>query len=799
MNSSDSITNASIIEASVSATENFSQSGQEEHDPSDPYPGIKPQFKINWGGNTSNSKNWNDWKWQLKNSIKSFKDLKRIFNENNIPIPDGIEETAETFPLTITPYYLSLIKAFDYSDPVFSMSIPNKKELNNPSYLSNDPLHEEEDTVIDGLVHRYADRALLISTSKCSMNCRFSLSKGTKITMSDFSEKAIEDICIGDDIITHKGLVKKVYDVFNREYKKDILNIKAQGNINIRTTQEHPFLVIKRKDILCNDGGKSICKPNRKSCKKRHKNKITSFTPNFIDASEIKEGDYLATPRFKNKTEKYTDENLGYLMGIYLAEGDLPKRRNGNIIGSRFSLGFHEKETIALKIKKCSESLKLRLCTIHSYEKRSSCNVMIFDEEFSKFLQINCGQYSDLKKISEEIMYNSSNLFKRAMLEGMLEGDGWMRDPSLSKRNLHSIEFNTVSNILANQIFMLLNHLGFCPKKYITIEKNKEKRIGKQILTNFKPINRVRVSNQEGFENWNNKKEDHYESSSAESFYTEEYVFNKVEKITMSPPVPTEKFYDLSIEDDESYLAEFMSVHNCTRKRVTGENSYVISDLQLKNIVNYLSDHPEIKDVIISGGDPFTMSTDKLEKIISKVRSVKSVEIIRIGTRTPVVMPQRITNDLIDMINKYHPIFVNTHFNHPNEITEESKKACLKLIENGIPVNNQNVLLKGINDNPKVMEELCRSLLKIRTRCYYMFQCDLVKGIEHFRTPIERGIEIMEHLRGRVSGLGIPQFIVDSPEGNGKIPLLPNYTVGKEGDMNILRNYKDELVFYPDP
>jgi lysine 2,3-aminomutase len=211
----------------------------------------------------------------------------------------------------------------------------------------------------------------------------------------------------------------------------------------------------------------------------------------------------------------------------------------------------------------------------------------------------------------------------------------------------------------------------------------------------------------------------------------------------------------------------------CTRKRIAGSSTYYLSDCQLNKIIDYLKSHPEIKDVIISGGDAFTMSNSKLENIISKVRSVESVDIIRIGTRTPVVMPQRITNELVDMLNKYHPLFVNTHFNHPNEITEESKNACLKMINKGIPVNNQSVLLKGINDEPETMIELCRNLLKIRVRPYYLFICDLVKGVEHFRTSINTGVKIMDRLRGRVSGLGIPQLILDSPEGKGKIPILP--------------------------
>ena len=255
--------------------------------------------------------------------------------------------------------------------------------------------------------------------------------------------------------------------------------------------------------------------------------------------------------------------------------------------------------------------------------------------------------------------------------------------------------------------------------------------------------------------------------------------------------------------DDRALLVStnkcFSNCRFCTRKRVTDSKDFHLTDEELDNIIDYLKIHPEIKDIIVSGGDPFTMPTNKLENILKKLRSVESIEIIRIGTRTPVTMPMRITDELVDMISKYHPVWVNTHFNHPNEITEESKAAVLKLVKSGIPVNNQNVLLKGVNDDSKTLIKLYRGLLKILCRPYYMFQCDLVNGIEHFRTTIDKGIEIMEGLRGRMSGLGIPHYIVDSPEGKGKIPVLPNYIVGKEGDQTILRNYRNEIVVYPNP
>ncbi|MEI6149406.1 MAG: hypothetical protein WCS01_09950, partial [bacterium] len=188
-----------------------------------------------------------------------------------------------------------------------------------------------------------------------------------------------------------------------------------------------------------------------------------------------------------------------------------------------------------------------------------------------------------------------------------------------------------------------------------------------------------------------------------------------------------------------------------------------------------------------------------LERILMAVRSVPSVEIIRIGTRVPVVLPQRITNELTQMLAKYHPVWVNTHFNHPNEITPEAQAACAKLANAGIPIGNQTVLLRGINDVPQVIEELCRGLVRMRVRPYYLFQCDLVRGVEHFRTPISRGIEIMEYLRGRLSGLAIPSFVVDAPHGGGKIPLLPNYLISTSPTNTVLRNYEGMIVNYPEP
>jgi len=242
-----------------------------------------------------------------------------------------------------------------------------------------------------------------------------------------------------------------------------------------------------------------------------------------------------------------------------------------------------------------------------------------------------------------------------------------------------------------------------------------------------------------------------------------------------------------------------MYCRHCTRKRVAGTREATISQQRLRQVHEYLLTHPDIHDVIISGGDPLTMNTDALERVLSTLRSIPSVQVIRIGTRTPVVLPQRITDELVDMLKKYHPLWINTHFNHPNELTAQAVAACTKLADAGIPLGNQSVLLKGINDNPQVFEQLCRGLIRMRVRPYYLFQCDLVKGVEHFRTPLSRGIEIMEYLRGRLSGIAIPTFVVDAPHGGGKIPVLPNYIVSMSPTHTVLRNFEGMMVNYPEP
>ncbi len=240
-----------------------------------------------------------------------------------------------------------------------------------------------------------------------------------------------------------------------------------------------------------------------------------------------------------------------------------------------------------------------------------------------------------------------------------------------------------------------------------------------------------------------------------------------------------------------------MYCRHCTRKRIVGEEDFSINEKTLENALNYIREHTEVRDVLLSGGDPFVMTDAYLENIISKVREISHVEIIRIGTRTPVVLPMRITDSLLSMLKKYHPIWINTHFNHPYEVTEASKRACEKIADAGIPLGNQSVLLKGVNDDPETLKILYHKLVKIRCRPYYLYQCDLVKGLGHFRTPVETGINIIRNLRGYTSGYAVPQFVIDAPGGGGKIPINPDYIVSLTGDNVIMRNYKDEIYVYP--
>lgn len=238
---------------------------------------------------------------------------------------------------------------------------------------------------------------------------------------------------------------------------------------------------------------------------------------------------------------------------------------------------------------------------------------------------------------------------------------------------------------------------------------------------------------------------------------------------------------------------------HCTRKREWHDGNWIRKPTEIKTMLDYIRKHREIRDVIISGGDPLSLSTPRLENVIAGLREIKHVEIIRLGTRCPVVLPQRIDDELCTMLSKYGPIWLNTQFNHPKEITSESATACDRLLRAGVPVSNQSVLLKGINDTVETQMKLCHNLLKIKARPYYLFQCDEVKGVEHLRTPVETGLMIIEKMRGHTSGLAIPTFVIDLPDGGGKVPLQPSYLLTQtEGEL-ILRNYQGRFFWYRNP
>ena len=235
----------------------------------------------------------------------------------------------------------------------------------------------------------------------------------------------------------------------------------------------------------------------------------------------------------------------------------------------------------------------------------------------------------------------------------------------------------------------------------------------------------------------------------------------------------------------------------CTRKRKVG-NSDKISMRNLESAFKYIEQHNEIRDVILSGGDPLMLTDTMLEKILKRLRQIPHLEIIRIGSKMPCVLPHRITPKLCNMLKKYHPIYVNTHFNHPWEITPESKKACEMLADAGCPVGNQTVLMKGVNDDPAIIKLLMQKLLAMRVKPYYLYMADETKGANHFRTSIRKGIEIMDSLRGHTSGLAIPYFVIDAPGGGGKIPLLPEYVIHHDEEKIIMRNYKGDIYVYED-
>jgi lysine 2,3-aminomutase len=250
----------------------------------------------------------------------------------------------------------------------------------------------------------------------------------------------------------------------------------------------------------------------------------------------------------------------------------------------------------------------------------------------------------------------------------------------------------------------------------------------------------------------------------------------------------------------------FYTTHNCpvycrhcTRKRKVSDPDSMASKEQNEEALDYIAKHPEIRDIVISGGDPLSLSDDRLDYLLGRLRAIPHVEIFRMGTRNLVTLPQRVTDDFVKMLRKHQPVFVNTHFNHPKECTAEALEACRRIADAGCVIGNQMVLLKGVNDDWRIVKELNHRLLLMRVRPYYMYQCDLAQGISHFRTPVETGLNIIEHLRGHTSGLAVPTFVIDGPGGGGKIPMQPNYVKSHDGKKWVLRNYKNDTFTYIEP
>lgn len=239
----------------------------------------------------------------------------------------------------------------------------------------------------------------------------------------------------------------------------------------------------------------------------------------------------------------------------------------------------------------------------------------------------------------------------------------------------------------------------------------------------------------------------------------------------------------------------------CTRSRMVGETNgeYSFSISQWERAAQYIEAHPEVRDCLLSGGDPLSIGDDKLEWLLARLRKIPHLEFIRIGTKIPVVMPQRITKQLCKVLKKYHPLWLSIHYTHPDELTKEAKEAASRLADAGIPLGSQTVLLKGINDCPATLKQLFTQLLTFRVKPYYLYQCDPVSGSQHFRTSVERGLEIIRQLRGHTTGYAVPQFVVDAPGGGGKIPLLPDYVAGRDGDDLLLTNFEGGVYRYPDP
>jgi lysine 2,3-aminomutase len=242
-----------------------------------------------------------------------------------------------------------------------------------------------------------------------------------------------------------------------------------------------------------------------------------------------------------------------------------------------------------------------------------------------------------------------------------------------------------------------------------------------------------------------------------------------------------------------------MYCRHCTRRRLAGTQDRPRTRQEIDQCIQYIRETPVVRDVVLSGGDAFLISDEMIEYILKELKKIKHVEIVRFGTRTPVVLPQRVTKELCALLKRYHPVYVNVHFNHPNEITGAAEEACTRLADAGIPLGNQAVLLRGINDCPNLMKKLMQRLLMIRVKPYYIYQCDMSQGIKHFRTPISSGIQVIEYLRGHTSGLAVPTFVVDAPGGGGKIPVMPQYLISRNAGKVVLRNYEGVFTTYTEP
>jgi len=237
----------------------------------------------------------------------------------------------------------------------------------------------------------------------------------------------------------------------------------------------------------------------------------------------------------------------------------------------------------------------------------------------------------------------------------------------------------------------------------------------------------------------------------------------------------------------------------CTRSRMVGHRgNHCQSTEQWERGIAYIASHPEIRDVLLSGGDPLTLADEQLEWLLARLRRIPHVELIRIGTKAPVVLPQRITPALVKMLKRYHPLWISIHTAHPDELTPETARACMRMADAGIPLGSQTVLLSGINDDVETMRRLVHGLLKIRVKPYYLYQCDPIPGSSHFRTPVAKGLEVIRGLRGFTTGYAVPTYVIDAPGGGGKIPLLPEYVMGQENGDLLLRNYEGKIYHYPD-